>query len=283
MELTAVLFDMDGVLIDTDQAIADLWNALAAQSGLTITAADFAAHIYGCSPEHTVETVFASLAPHDRVQVLRRVREAEPGLAFSPVPYAADLVRQLAAAGVPLALVTGASADRAGHALHTLGLTGLFTTAVTWGESARGKPAPDCYLLAADRLGVTPQTCLVFEDTTAGVSAAVAAEAACVAVSRLDPQPLRTAGARHVVPDFAAVGLRRDKTLTLLDIADQETFKLRPAVRRCPALSATGEQSQAGYASDTHQPDLRPSPAPLLEPEWGTLPASPPGPLGQQT
>ncbi|WP_369192326.1 HAD family hydrolase [Streptomyces sp. R08] len=231
MELSAVLFDMDGVLIDTDQAIADLWNALAAQSGLTIATAEFAAHVYGCSPEHTIETVFASLTPHDRAKVLRRVREAEADLTFSPVPHADDLVHQLAEANVPLALVTGASADRAARTLRTLDLTGLFSTAVTWGESARGKPAPDCYLLAADRLGVAPQTCLVFEDTTAGVSAAVAAEAVCVAVSRLAPQPLRTSGARHIVPDFGTIRVHRHKTWTLLDIADQETFMFRPAIR----------------------------------------------------
>lgn len=229
MELSAVLFDMDGVLIDTEQAIADLWNALAAQSGLTITPADFGAHIYGCSPEHTVETVFAPLTPHDRAKVLRRVHEAEPHLAFSAIPHADDLVHQLAAFNMPLALVTGASAERATHTLRTLGLTGLFGTTVTWGESPRGKPAPDCYLLAADRLGVTPRTCLVFEDTTAGVRSAVAAEAACVAVSRLAPQPLRAAGARHIVPDFRTTKVRRQDTRTLLDIADQETFTLRPA------------------------------------------------------
>ncbi|MFK0111602.1 HAD family hydrolase [Streptomyces sp. NPDC091217] len=245
MELSAVLFDMDGVLIDTDDAIADLWNALAAELGLAISPADFAAHVYGCSPEHTIETVFSPLSPQDRAKVLRRVREAEPGLAFSPVPHAADLVRHLADANVPLALVTGASADRAAHALETLGLSDLFTTAVTWGEATRGKPAPDCYLLAADRLGVTPQTCLVFEDTTGGVAAAVAAGATCVALSRLDPQPLRVAGARHVVRDFGAVRLREHGTRTVLGVAEQEAFTLRPAAERFPAPSKTENRAEA--------------------------------------
>jgi HAD superfamily hydrolase (TIGR01509 family) len=228
MDLSAVLFDMDGVLIDTDAAIAGLWHGLAGEYGTTISPADLAAHVYGCVPEHTVETVFAALGTSDRAHILRRVREAEPTLGFTPVPQAADLVRRLAAAGVPLALVTGASATRAGRTLDALGLTGRFAATVTWGEAARGKPAPDCYLLAAERLGVPAQACLVFEDTTGGVRAATAAGAACVAVGPADPAALRAHGARHAVPGFQTVRFHDSPAGAVLAVADEE-FRFAPA------------------------------------------------------
>ncbi|WP_329153262.1 HAD family phosphatase [Streptomyces sp. NBC_01456] len=246
MQFSGVLFDMDGVLVDTDQAIADLWNQLASEYGLTISERDFAAHVYGCVPEHTVETVFAPLAPPDRAKVLTRVRESEPGLAFTPVPHASELVHDLAGAGVPLALVTGASAARADRALRTLGLAGLFGTTVTWGESARGKPAPDCYLLAARRLGIPPAVCLVFEDTSGGVRAATAAGATCVAVSRLDPAPLRASGARHTVPGFEAVSFRRQATGAVLNVADQEDLHIGSTAGHRPVTPTTATHTEGG-------------------------------------
>lgn len=228
MRISAVLFDMDGVLIDTDEAVAGLWRGLAAEFGVTVDAAGIAAHAYGCAPEHTVETVFAALRPHDRERVMNRVRAAEPTLGFSPVPRAARLVERLAGAGVPLALVTSASADRAERVLKELGIAGRFTTTVTWGEAARGKPAPDCYLLAARRLDVPPADCLVFEDTPSGVRAAVAAGTRCVAVSRSDHAPLRAGGARHVVHTFEAVGVADAGDTLVLVIGDEELV-LAPA------------------------------------------------------
>ncbi len=215
MTISAVLFDMDGVLIDTDGAIADLWLGLAAESGVPLDATGIAADVLGCAPEHTVATVFAALDADGRERVLERVRVCEPDLGYAPVPAAVAVVEGLAAAGVPLALVTGASADRAGRVLKELGVAGLFGATVTWGEAARGKPAPDCYLLAARRLAVPPERCLVFEDTPSGVRAAVAAGARCAGVSRSAPAALRDSGARPVVATFADVTVRTGPVLTV--------------------------------------------------------------------
>lgn len=228
MKLSAVLFDMDGVLIDTDQAVSELWRGLAAEHGLTLTAADLATDVYGCAPEHTVETVFAPLAPDGRAEVLDRVRAAEPGLGFAPVPHAARLVRQLADAAVPLALVTGASEARAARATRALGLTGRFAASVTWGEAASGKPAPDCYLLAADRLGVSPADCLVFEDTTSGARAAATAGAVCVAVGETGRAALLASGARHVVPGFASVRFTGGADAPSVGIGEDAVYRFSP-------------------------------------------------------
>jgi sugar-phosphatase len=243
MELSAVLFDMDGVLIETEAAIARLWNALASDVGLSISDADFTDHIHGCSPEHTVQTVFSSLPPRDRARVLSRVRESEPALGFDPVPRAVELVHRLAAAEVPLGLVTGASSSRAERVLRALGLSDSFLATVTWGESAHGKPAPDCYLLAARRLGVPPSRCLVFEDTSSGVRAAVTAGAVCVGVSRTDAKALTLSGARRAVPDFGAVRCDTGGGDVVLVVADEERFRFSPGTSpRGAAPSAAAER-----------------------------------------
>ncbi|MEU5211814.1 HAD family phosphatase [Streptomyces sp. NPDC020742] len=246
MQFSAVLFDMDGVLVDTDRAIADLWHRLASESGLALSDEDLANHVYGCVPEHTVETLFAPLAPPERDGVLARVRAAEPDLVCEPVPYGAELVRALAAEGVPLALVTGASLTRASRALHALGLTGLFDATVTWGEAPRGKPAPDCYLLAAQRLDLPPDRCLVFEDTSSGVRAATTAGATCIGVGPADPDALRTSGARHAVPGFHAVSLRAASDGAVLTVADTEEFRLRSTSRHRSVAPTTADATEGG-------------------------------------
>ncbi len=227
MRISAVLFDMDGVLIDTDEAIAALWHGLAAESGIAIDAADIDAHVYGCAPEHTVETVFAALDQRDREHVMDRVRASEPTLGFAAVPQAARLVDRLAGAGVPLALVTGASAGRAERVLKELGITEAFTATVTWGEAHHGKPAPDCYLLAARRLDIPAAECLVFEDTPSGVRAAVSAGAHCIGISHSTPASLQASGARHVVPTFDAIGVRDDANGLVLTINEEELTVVR--------------------------------------------------------
>lgn len=199
-----VLFDLDGVLIDSTESILALWRDLAAGYGRTLAGSTLRDHVLGCSPEHSVAALFGDLDDDARRDLLDRVRAAETHLGFVEVPGARQLVGALGAAGVRLGLVTGASAARARRALALLGAGTLFETSVTWGETERGKPAPDCYRLAAARLGLPPHRCLVIEDAPSGVLAASAAGAATVGVG--DEVSLRAAGARWTVPDLTVLG-----------------------------------------------------------------------------
>lgn len=202
----AALFDMDGVLVDTDAAVAELWQRVAAGVGRALTSAELRAHVLGCAPEHTLDRLFASSPAGERQWLLGQIRAGEPELAFQPLPGAVRLVRALAAAGVPLALVTSASAGRAAAVTDALGISDCFGARVTWGEASRGKPDPEPYLLAAFRLGVRPAECTVVEDSVNGVRAAVAAGAACIGVDRRGARsPLLAAGAEPVVTSLAHI------------------------------------------------------------------------------
>ncbi len=219
-----VLFDLDGVLIDSTEGIVALWHGLTAAHGRRLHAADIDRHVLGCSPEHTVATLFAGLPPHVHRDVLAAVREAEPDLAFVEIAGAGRLVRELHAAGIRLGLVTGASGARAERVLTTLGLHTRFEARVTWGEAERGKPAPDCYELAVRRLGLRPEACLVFEDAPGGVSAAVAAGTACVGVG-----PAAT-GAKWRVAGLNEVGCRPYGTGVALELAGKPVAALARSV-----------------------------------------------------
>jgi sugar-phosphatase len=201
-----VLIDLDGVLIDTAGAIRALWTDIGRPLGIRITDEDFARHILGCAPEHTVATLFGDSDEAVRAEVLAAVRAGEPRLGYAPITGAADLVTALSDAGAAIALVTGASAARARAVLDGMGVRLAFSALVTWGDVRVGKPAPDCYLLAAERLGLAPERCVAVEDAVLGVRSAVTAGMPCIGVGA--DQTLLDAGAAFLVDSPAAVRCR---------------------------------------------------------------------------
>jgi HAD superfamily hydrolase (TIGR01509 family) len=202
----AVLFDMDGVVVDTDRSVADFWQEVAVDEGLSLSPADLASHVYGRSAEHTLRTLFPALPEHRYGEVYDRMRENNQRLRYSAIAGVLGLLGELSRAGVPLALVTGAEDWKAVEVLRQLDLTDLFWTEVRANDVRDGKPDPACYLLAARRLGVSIDACLVFEDADSGVAAAVASGATCIALAPERRRPrLLERGAATTVPDFSHV------------------------------------------------------------------------------
>lgn len=205
----AVLYDLDGTLIDTMDAHRALWKAFAAEHGVAADAA-FIRSLDGRRAADVVRALLGEL-PEAEVEALVERREARYGEwleAVTPLPVvkgALALVRRLAEAGVPQALATSAVAPTAHAAIARMGLEGCFQAVVTAEDVRRGKPHPDVYLEAARRLGVEASRCLVAEDAAPGVQAGRAAGAVVWGLSTSQaPEALLAAGALRVFPDFDA-------------------------------------------------------------------------------
>lgn len=202
----AVLFDLDGVVIDTHQAVTDFWLKLAAKHRVQLTPADFQQHIYGCPVDHTLDWLFPGLDQPARQLVSNTLQEYEVGQSYRAVPGVISLLQALKQWNVPTALVTSAESWKVDTVASQLGLEGLFATRVLISDIRQGKPHPEGYLLAAQRLQKAPQQCIVFEDAVSGVTAAVAAGAVCVGVKAPEgTSALIEAGACCSVPDFTQV------------------------------------------------------------------------------
>jgi len=181
----AVVFDMDGLLLDTEvlwqQAEAELFR----RHGDRFSQADKLA-VMGTSFAMTARYFAERLGPPERgpqlVDELQQVMHALLQDQVSSRPGALELVTRLRGNGVRLALASNSSRFLVDTALATAGVTDAFEVIVTSDDVEHAKPAPDIYLLACARLGVEPAEAVALEDSAPGIEAAKAAGMACIAV-----------------------------------------------------------------------------------------------------
>jgi beta-phosphoglucomutase len=212
MTTPAIIWDVDGTLVDTAEQHFRAWQKLAAEIGKPFTRADFAATFGMRNPEIIRKLFFpdaddalcAQLGA--RKEDLYRASVREEGTQL--LPGVGRLLAEFAAAGWPQAV--GSSAPP-GNLELLLGMTDTlryFAAVVTGDDVKHGKPHPEVFLTAAAKLGADPRRCVVFEDAVAGVEAAKAGGMRCVAVTFVGHHPvekLRAAGADIVVPSLEQI------------------------------------------------------------------------------
>src|SRR5262249_42310404 len=121
----AVLFDMDGVLIDTRQSVTDFWQAVAAEQNVTLTPDDLERHVHGVPAVATLRALFPGLPPEQDGEFLDRVTRYELGLRYAEVAGVQSLLRALKAAGAKTALVTSGMSWKVEEGSRQLALGGL--------------------------------------------------------------------------------------------------------------------------------------------------------------
>jgi sugar-phosphatase len=200
------LFDLDGTLVDTEPRSQAAWARLFRAHGVEDNGVltSFAGR-----PGLEVLKEHLTLFPgHDAEELFAEaVRYLAEQPAAPPVRGAADLVRRLASARIPMAVVTSATQDYARRELTRLGVLDEFAALVTTDDVHRGKPDPEGYLAGCAALGVAPEHAVVFEDAPAGVAAAKAAGTFCVAVTTTLPAAA-LAAADLVLPDLHPVDIQ---------------------------------------------------------------------------
>lgn len=198
----AVIFDMDGVLVDGEPLHYQVVRRLLADEGVDFGEADYRRYL-----GTTLESTWADLreryalarsyewyaAAYHR-EVVRSYREDAELL-----PGAEALLARLSEAGVPLALASSSNREWVDAALDSLGLRRFFQQTVAGDEVARGKPDPEIYRRAAERLGVAPDACLAVEDAPAGIASAQAAGMTVVAVRTPMTADLPLSGAAWII------------------------------------------------------------------------------------
>ena len=207
----AVIFDMDGVLIDSEPVFRVAAQRASSALGHTITD-EFYAELIGLPNAEIAAALVAAFGPSFSLDDFRGAFEqnfrrhvAAHGLAQKP--GARDILVELSSREIPRAVATSTRSPHAQYSLRVAGLIELLPIVVTGDQVTRGKPAPDIFVRAADLVGTEPAACIAVEDSSVGARAAVAAGMFTILVPDLKQPDAELAELVDVVvPDMPAAG-----------------------------------------------------------------------------
>ncbi len=183
----AVLFDHDGTLVDSEGQHFVLWNQVLAPYSFALTLAQYKDFYAGVPTDANALDLVERFGVKESPEVLARLKNESAqaylqAAAFPLMPGVRASIDQLQATRLRMGVVTGARAYAIAATLRSHDLAAAFETVVSADDVVHSKPAPDCYLLALQRMGLSANDVVAFEDTEHGVAAAIAAGLACVAI-----------------------------------------------------------------------------------------------------
>ncbi|HUI42354.1 MAG TPA: HAD family phosphatase [Terriglobia bacterium] len=214
----AVIFDMDGVLIDSNPYHLAKWAEFLGERGVPFDPEKLPDQILGQRNDAALRLFFGPNLTSEQRHALSEDIEARFRASFEPharpLPGLLTLIRECHAAGIPMAVASSAMKKNVDFVVEALGLAPYFEVLLNGDEVSRPKPDPEIYLRAAEHLKVSPSRAVAFEDSPVGIEAVVRAGIQCVAIASTFPfESLRDeTGANCVVRSFEEMnleGLRR--------------------------------------------------------------------------
>ena len=211
-----VIFDMDGVLIDSHPVHKKAWAQFLASVNRPVSDQELEYVLDGRKREEILRHFLGDL-PEEQVREYGQRKDEifeESASELKTVSGVEEFLAMLELAGLPMAVATSASFARARGTLDELGILPQFSALVTGNDVANGKPDPEIFVRAAERLKLPAPNLLVVEDAVSGVKAAKSAGMKCLGIAADGREKkLRAAGADQVVPDFRKLSLREVQRL----------------------------------------------------------------------
>jgi beta-phosphoglucomutase family hydrolase len=189
--LEAVLWDLDGVIADTGIYHYQAWLDVFGKRGVTFTEEQFMHH-FGQRHDTIIRTALGSKISTEEFNAITMEKQENYRRRVTgnirPLPGAIELIRSLNQQGIKTAIASSAPPENIDIIIRGLGIEDYFQAIARGTEVDEGKPSPQVFLLAAEKLGVEPGSCVVIEDAIAGVDAARSAGMKCVAVTNSHPR-----------------------------------------------------------------------------------------------
>ncbi len=225
--LKAVIFDMDGVIIDSEPFHWEVNKKIFKHLGITIADEEYRNFLgvsntdmwtvlkrqYGLSQP---VGVLVAMQVKGNIDFLRKER-------FQPIPGVVELIRNLKSETISVGLASSSPYDVIDIVLHSFGIAKGFDAVVSGEDFEKSKPAPDIFLKAADLLRAYPEQCTVIEDTTHGVAAAKAARMVCIGFANEHSSPQDLTKADLIVRDLASLNVQKIQSLTRIRSVEPET------------------------------------------------------------
>jgi beta-phosphoglucomutase len=204
--IEGAIFDMDGVLVDNARYHIRAWQQLGLELGKNLRDADIRAVFGQRNREMLAVLIGRTFSEEEIARHTSHKEEIYRGIIapeLVPMPGLMELLAELKMAGVKTAVATSGPKDNVKFVIERLNLAPFFNAIVTGVDVTNSKPAPDIFLLAARRLNLPAERCVVFEDSTAGIEASHRAGSPCIALSTTHTvEELTLSSACRVVRDF---------------------------------------------------------------------------------
>ena len=207
MTLRALVFDFDGLILDTERPVYESWRWAFAEHGLDLPEREWSAVIGRADAWDPLSRLAESVEVDDAVIARRREVRDTLLAAEAVLPGVVELLADARSMGLAVGVASSSPLDWVGEHLDRLGLAESFACLSCWREGVSGKPAPDLYLEAVASLGAEPHEAIAFEDSANGVAAAKAAGLWCVAVPHGLTAGLDLSAADMIVDSLAEVTL----------------------------------------------------------------------------
>jgi HAD superfamily hydrolase (TIGR01509 family) len=191
MNIKAILFDHDGTIADSEQAHFEMWRDVLYEYNVELSHEEYTNQYAGIPTTTNAKTIVKnhSLDVEPITLVLAKAKITNEYLAKQAFPLmsgALESVRYFYERGLKIGIVTGAGREGVNTTLKNHGFEKYVSIVVSGDDVENSKPAPDCYLLAAEQLGLQPSECLAIEDTYNGSLSAILANMKCIGVSSSD-------------------------------------------------------------------------------------------------
>lgn len=208
--IKALLFDLDGTLVDSEIFHFECWNVILANYGLSLSHNDWLEHHAGVPMPNNAKTLIEKYnLPITHADLVKRretlTNELLKTRDISLMPFVQEILEHGARKGLTLAVVTGSPRPDVDAILERKGLSRFFSTTVTRTDVINSKPHPESYELCLKILGLEKDECIVFEDTLNGIKSAKAAGLVCYAVQSNTREHHKLLGADKIFLNFAEV------------------------------------------------------------------------------
>lgn len=215
--LQAVLFDMDGTLVDNMTFHIAAWGAFCQRHNLLFSLENYYQNLNGRNSRDTLELLFGRHLDDGEVHRLTEEKEELYRQSYrshlTPIAGLVAFLQDLKAQGVALAVATSAPLSNVNFTLQGAGIDSFFSVVVYGGMVQRGKPDPEIYRTTADKLGVKPADCVVFEDALLGIESATRAGMTVVALTTSHPAAELVGLTALQLPDFEDMNFEKLKQL----------------------------------------------------------------------
>lgn len=206
----AVIFDMDGVLVDNFRYHLMAWEKFCKRHKKSISADNFLEHVFGGSNADHLAYIFKKELPAETIATHSNEKELIYRYLYHDnvvlLPGLKALLLELKEKKIPMAIATSAERANVDFILSETGLEGFFNAVADGSMVKKGKPDPEVFVKAAELLGISPLKCIVFEDTCKGIDAALKARMKVIGVATTHHKAELTE-AYKVISDFTEIGL----------------------------------------------------------------------------